>query len=54
VESRTKRSKPFPWADLIKIGLLVAGAVVVATVALRNSDSADRADIIRAAVGLVR
>lgn len=51
MESQTVQSNPFPWATLIVVGVPVAGAVIVATVALRGSDSGDRADIIRAAVG---
>jgi hypothetical protein len=54
VESQTSQSNLFPWTTLIMIGVPVTGAVILGIVALRGSDSADRANIIQAAVGLVR
>lgn len=54
MESQTKQSNPFPWTTLIMVGVPVTGAVLLAIVALRGSDSGDRANIIKAAVGLVR
>lgn len=51
MESHIMQSNPFPWATLIVVGVPVAGAVIVATLALRGSDSGDRADIIKAAAG---
>lgn len=34
VESQIMQSNPLPWATLIVVGVPVAGAVIVATVAL--------------------
>jgi hypothetical protein len=54
VKNQGSQSKPFPWTTLIVIGVPVAGAVIVATVAIQGSDSGHRANIIRAAAGFVR
>nr|BFE63700.1 hypothetical protein GCM10020063_082260 [Dactylosporangium thailandense] len=54
MESQTTQLNPFSWTTLIVIGVPVTGAVILGIVALRGSDSGDRANIIQAAVGLVR
>ena len=48
-----ENQNPFPCADLIKVGIPVVGVVIVAAVALHHSEPRDRADIIRAMIGLV-
>ena len=54
MERHTNQSNPFPWTTLIVVGVPVTGVVILGVVALRGSDSGDRANIIKAAVGLVR
>jgi hypothetical protein len=54
VELEPIQSNLSPWTALVLVGVPLAGAVIVATVALRDSEPKDRPDIIKAVAGLFR